>query len=136
MARVDSLVNRYEYSRLLGIALLVLGAGALALVYPPSPALGAQAVLLVVAGGFHILSGTPSALRERVGPHRLLGAGNVLLGASLAVSGLGDVAGGTDGDVVYAAAVLLGGLSLVGVGLAYIVRPSAFGLGPDGFPEQ
>lgn len=129
-------MNRYGYSRLLGIALLVLGVGVLALAYPPPPELGAQAVLLVAAGVFHVLSGTDSALRERVGPHRLLGAGNVLLGASLAVSGLGDITGSADADLIYAAAVLLGGASLAGVGLAYIVRPSAFGLGPDGFPEE
>ncbi len=127
-------MNRYGYSRLLGIALLVLGVGVLALAYPPPLDLGAQAVLLVAAGALHVLSGTESALRERVGPHRLLGAGNVALGASLVVSSLDD--SGTGTELVYTAAVVLGGASLAFVGLAYIFRPGDFGLGPDGFPEQ
>jgi len=126
-------VNRYQYARLLGVALVALGAGVLALTYPPPLALGAQAVLLVAAGSLHVLSGTESGLRERVGPHRLLGLGNVVLGASLAVSAWGET--GADGELVYTAAVVLGGASLAFVGLAYIFRPGEFGLGPDGFPE-
>jgi len=126
-------VNRYQYARLLGVALVALGAGVLALAYPPPLALGAQAALLVAAGALHVLSGTPSSLRERVGPHRLLGLGNVALGASLVVSSLDDPGTGT--ELVYTAAVVIGGASLALVGLAYIFRPGDFGLGPDGFPE-
>ena len=126
-------MNRYQYARILGVGLLVLGVGVLALSYPPPPDLGVQAALLVVAGSFHVLSGTESGLRERLGPHRLLGLGNVALGASLAVSALGET--GTDGELVYTAAIVLGGASLALVGLAYIFRPGDFGLGPDGFPE-
>ena len=126
-------MNRYQYARVLGVFLAVLGAGVLALAYPPPLALGVQAVLLVVAGVLHVLSGTPSSLRKRVGPHRLLGAGNVVLGASLAVSALGETS--TDGELAYAVAVVLGGASLAFVGLAYVFRPGDFGLGPDGFPE-
>ena len=55
------------------------------------------------------------------------------LGASLVVSAVGET--GTDGELVYAVAVVLGGGSLALVGLAYIFRPGDFGLGPDGFPE-
>ncbi|SEW05954.1 hypothetical protein [Halobacterium jilantaiense] len=126
-------MNRYQYSRLLSLVLVPLGVGVVALSYPPPLDLGAQAVLLVVAGVLMILSGTESRLRERVGPHRLLGAGNVALGASLVVSELA----GADADdgLAYTAAVVLGGLSLAFVGLSYIFRPGNFGLGPDGFPE-
>jgi len=126
-------MNRYQYSRLLGLALVALGVGVVALSYPPPLDLGTQAVLLVVAGGLMVLSGTESRLRERVGPHRLLGAGNVALGASLVVSELGNTGTGT--ELAYAVAVGLGGASLAFVGLAYIFRPGEFGLGPDGFPE-
>jgi len=126
-------MNRYQYSRLLGLALVALGVGVVALSYPPPLDLGTQAVLLVVAGGLMVLSGTESRLRERVGPHRLLGAGNVALGASLVVSELGNTGTGT--ELAYAVAVGLGGASLAFVGLAYIFRPSDFDLGPDGFPE-
>lgn len=133
MGGLTPTVNRYQYVRLLGVALVALGVGVLALTYPPPLALGAQAVLLVAAGVLHVLSGTPSSLRERVGPHRLLGLGNVALGASLAVSALEGA--GSDTELVYTAAVVLGGASLAFVGLAYIFRPGDFGLGPDGFPE-
>lgn len=126
-------VNRYQYARILGGFLVLLGAGVFALSYPPPLALGAQAVLLVAAGVLHVLSGTESGLRERVGPHRLLGLGNVALGSSLVVSSLGDFS--TDGELAYTVAIVLGGGSLAFVGLAYIFRPGDFGLGPDGFPE-
>jgi len=133
VGRVVSPVNRYQYARFLGVALTALGAGVLALSYPPPFALAAQAVLLVVSGVLQVLSGTPSSLRERVGPHRLLGLGNVALGASLAVSALGDAGTGT--ELVYTAAVVVGGAGLAFVGLAYVFRPGDFGLGPDGYPE-
>lgn len=126
-------MNRYQYARLLGVALVALGVGVLALAYPPPASLAAQALLLAAAGVLHVLSGTETGLRERVGPHRLLGLGNVALGASLVVSALGET--GTDGELAYAVAIVLGGGSLALVGLAYIFRPGDFGLGPDGYPE-
>ncbi|AAG18917.1 hypothetical protein VNG_0347H [Halobacterium salinarum NRC-1] len=126
-------MNRYQCSRVLGLVLAVLGACVVALSYPPPSWLAAEAVLLIAAGVLMILSGTPSALRDRVGPHRLLGAGNAVLGAWLVVLKLGDT--GTDAELAYAIAVGLGGASLAFVGLAYVFRPGDFGLGSDGFPE-
>jgi len=126
-------VNRYQYARILGVFLLAAGVGALAVSYPSPLWLGAQAALLVVSGAFQILSGTPNALRERLGPHRLLGIGNVALGASLVTSGLQEFA--SDAEVAYTVAVVLGGGSLVFIGLAYVFRPGDFGLGPDGYPQ-
>ena len=126
-------MNRYQYVRLLGLVLVALGAGVVAVSYPPPRWLAAQAVLLVIAGVLMVLSGTESRLRDRVGPHRLLGAGNVALGTSLVVSELAGV--DADDGVVYTAAAVLGGASLAFIGLAYIFRPDDFGLGPDGFPK-
>ena len=126
-------MNRYQYARILGVFLLAAGVGVVAVSYPSPLWLAAQAALVVVSGVFQILSGTPSALRERLGPHRLLGLGNVALGASLVTSGLQEFV--NDAEVAYTVAVVLGGGSLVLIGLAYVFRPGDFGLGPDGYPE-
>lgn len=126
-------VNRYVYGRWLGATLFVVGVAALAFTYPPSLALGAQMVALAAAGALFVFAGTDTSVRDSVGPHRLMGAGDVLLGASLVVSG----AATTGGDsLVYLVAVVLGGGSLVLIGVFYIVRPSAFGLGDDGYPVE
>jgi Na+/H+ antiporter NhaD/arsenite permease-like protein len=125
-------VNRYGYAKYFGVVLVAVGAAALALTYPPPLDIGSQAVALVAAGVLHALSGIGSRVRERVGPHRLLGAGNILLGVSLAVSGLGDTGAGA--ELAYAAATVLGGASLAFVGVFYVFWPHHFGLGPDGYP--
>lgn len=125
-------MNRYDYARYFGALLVALGGGVLALTYPPPLDLGAQAVALVAAGVADVLAGTENGLRERVGPHRLFGAGNVLLGASLVVGELGSL--GADGELVYVAVSALAGASLAVVGLSYVFWPHHFGLGPDGYP--
>ena len=126
-------MNRYEYGRWLGAALLALGVGALAATYPTSPALGVQMTAFTATGLLFVLAGTETRVRDRVGPHRLLGAGDVLLGASLLVAA---VANTGDGDTVYVVATLLGGASLSLIGLAYVFQPGVFDLGPDGYPTE
>lgn len=127
-------MNRYEYSRWFGVALVVVGVGAFALTYPPTFVLGVQMGALAAAGVLFVLAGTPNWLRDRVGPHRLLGVGDVLLGASIAASVFGTAADG--GGVVYTAAAVLGGASLGFIGVLYVFRPRYFGLGPDGYPIE
>ncbi|MFB6071894.1 MAG: hypothetical protein ABEJ88_02905 [Halobacterium sp.] len=127
-------MNRYDVGRWFGAVLVVVGAAAVAATYPPELSLGAQAAALAAAGVLFVLAGTPNRLRDRVGPHRLMGVGDVVLGASIVVSGLAGVGG--DDDLVYLAATLLGGASLALVGLLYVFRPTEFGLGEDGYPES
>jgi hypothetical protein len=128
-------VTRYDYARYFGAVLVALGAGVFALTYPPPLALGVQAVALAVAGVLHTLSGVATRVRDRVGPHRLLGVGNVVLGLSLVAGSAGDASGGST-ELVYLAATVLGGGSLVFVGLSYVFWPHQFGLGADGYPIE
>ncbi|MFC3478452.1 hypothetical protein [Halobacterium litoreum] len=127
-------MNRYDFGRWLGVAFVAIGVGALALTYPPSVALGAQLAALTAAGALFVLAGTPNPARDRYGPHRLLGLGDVLLGASIVASAVGTGPG--DGGLFYLAVVGAGGVSLAAIGLGYIFRPDAFGLGPDGYPAE
>lgn len=127
-------MQRYDYGQWFGVALVVVGVAAFVFSYPPALALGVQMATLAAAGVMFVLAGTPNRLRDRVGPHRLTGFGDVLLGASIAVSALGTTPG--DGGTVYTAAAVLGGAGLVFMGLLYVFRPRHFGLGPDGYPVR
>lgn len=127
-------MQRYDYGQWFGVALVVVGVAAFVFSYPPTLVLGVQMATLAAAGVLFVLAGVRNPLRDRVGPHRLTGVGDVLLGASIAVSALGTTTGG--GSTVYNAAAVLGGGALVFIGLLYVFRPRYFGLGPDGYPVR
>ncbi|CQH49098.1 uncharacterized protein HHUB_1487 [Halobacterium hubeiense] len=119
---VQRRVNRW-----VGVFLLVVGVGGLALTFPPSLLLGVQMALLAVAGALVFASGVTDRVRWSI----LAGLGNVALGLSLVVSGvttLGDQPG--TGDLAYGALVAVGGLTLAVIGVGYVVEHDAFDTEP------
>lgn len=127
-------MNRYDLARWVGAAFVLLGVAALAFTYPPHLSFAVQLAAFTVAGVLFVLAGTSNQLRERFGPHRLMGVGDVLLGGSIVVSAFSTSPDA--GGIFYLVAVGLGGASLAFIGLAYVFRPSSFGLGEDGYPVE
>lgn len=139
MSQLESAPVFGAFLALFGIGFLALfGAGVLGSASRLPLAFGVHALLLVVAGGLFALAGTATALRDRVGPHRLLGAGYVVWGASFGVSLLGDTGVWADWAAQFSAVVGYGSLAawalsaaLVVLGFGYAAYPSTFDLSND-----
>ncbi|WP_232700981.1 hypothetical protein [Halobacterium wangiae] len=109
-------MNQRTLFQWLGFGLVVVGVGALAATFPPGPVLAVQMVLLAVAGALFFVAGVTDRLRWGL----LVGVGDVALGGSLVVGGVTDAAWeGT--ELLYTVAVLLGGVSLVAIGVLYVL---------------
>lgn len=120
-------VNRRTLNQWIGAVLFVLATGALAVTFLPSLLLTLQMVLLALAGALLFASG----VTDRVRWATLVGLGNVALGASLAVSGVDSfVSDSGTGDLLYGALVLVGGLTMVVIGVLYIVGHESFDTEP------
>lgn len=139
-------MSQFESAPIFGAFLALFGSGLLALFAVGALgsasrlplAFGVHALLLVGAGALFVLAGTATALRDRVGPHRLLGAGYVVWGASFGVSLLGETGVWADWTAEFsdvfgygslAAWVLSAALLVLGVG--YATHPSRLGLTID-----
>jgi hypothetical protein len=114
-------VNQRTLFQWLGFGLVVVGLGALVATFPPEPVLAVQMVLLALAGALFFVSGVTDRLRWGL----LVGVGDVALGTSLVVGGVTD-ADWKGGELVYTVAVLLGGLSLVAIGVLYVLGYDSF----------
>ena len=109
-------MNQRTLFQWLGVGLFVVGVGGLAVVSPHEPVLVAQMVLLASAGALFAAAGVTDHLRWGL----LVGVGDIALGVSLVVGSVAD-AGWEGGELLYTVAVLLGGLSLVGIGVLYVL---------------
>ena len=120
-------MNRRTLTQWLGAGLFVFAAAGLAVTFPPEPFLGLQMVLLVVAGALLFAGGVTDRVRWSL----LSGLGNVALGASLVVGSVGGLGANPDtGDWFYALIIGVGGLTLAGIGVLYIVEHDAFDTQP------
>lgn len=120
-------MNRRTLNQWIGAALFVLGAGALAVTFLPSPLLALQMVLLALAGALLFASGATDRVRWAT----LVGLGNVALGASLALSGVDTLTTESgSGDLVYAVLVIVGGVTLAVIGVLYVVGHESFDTEP------
>jgi hypothetical protein len=105
-------------SGVLGVFLLIVAGGALALAGPAvlaSPALLAQVTFLSAAGVADVVAATDGRLTARWAWYRWRGLGNVLLGLSLPLGFLGDGAGWL------LVVTGVGGLSLAAIGADLLV---------------
>ncbi|GAA0269425.1 hypothetical protein [Halobacterium noricense] len=114
---VQRRVNRW-----VGAFLLVVGVGGFVLMFPPSLLLGVQMALLAAAGALFVAAGVTDRVRWSL----LAGVGNIALGASLVVSGITTLDGAETSDYVYAALVVVGGLTLAAIGVLYVIEHESF----------
>jgi hypothetical protein len=121
----DVFVNQRSFTQWLGAALLVSAVGAFVFGGVPPLLLGVQMVLLAVAGVLFFAGGVTDSVRWGL----LAGLGNIALGASLVVNGLGDTTA-TGGELLFTGALVVGGLILVLFGVLYVVDYDAIDTEP------
>jgi len=110
---------RYRAQGVLGGFLLLVVVAFLALAGPPSEldAIVVQLGLLGLSGVLMLLTGFENPLRERAGPLKLTGLADVFLGISLPLS---EVENALNGEYTFFFVLLVGGLSLVAIGVDYL----------------
>lgn len=110
---------RYRAQGVLGGFLLLTVVGFLAFAGPPShlDPIVVQLGLLGLAGLLMLLTAFANPLRERFGALQLTGFADVFLGISLPLS---EVENAMSGEYGFFLVLLVGGLSLVAIGLDYL----------------
>lgn len=116
----DAVVNQRSLTQWLGAALLVAAVGALVVGGVPPLLLGLQMGLLAVAGVLFFVAGVVDGVRWGL----LAGLGNIALGASLLVNGLG-TASAADGSLFHTGVLVVAGGALALLGVLYVIDHDA-----------
>lgn len=109
-------MNQRSLTQWIGAALLVSAIGAIVVGGTPPLLLSVQMGLLAIAGALFFAGGVTDSVRWSL----LVGIGNIALGASLVVNGIGATSA-VDGNVFFTGALIVGGAVLVLIGVLYVL---------------